>query len=268
MIVSASRRTDIPSLYAEWFLEKIKVGYVDVKNPFNANQIKRISLLPKDVDCFVFWTKYVSPFIPYLNSIKKYSYYFSFTITPYSNDLEINLPKKDLIIDGFKKLSETIGSEKVIWRYDPIIFTDKYDLNFHRKTFTEFCKKLTGYTNKCIVSFVTMYQKTKRNMAGINYQLLSGEDNLNFLNELAQISKTFSIGLETCAMDVGNGKFDFNPGACVDGNLINKIIETPQNFKKDKGQRNACWCVKSVDIGSYNTCKHGCIYCYANRNPY
>ena len=161
MIISASRRTDIPNYYSEWFFNRIKEGYVLVRNPMNISQVSKISLSPDVVDGIVFWTKNPLPILDRLEELREYTYYFQFTLTPYGKDVEPNVPSKnDLIIPSFRKLSERIGKERVVWRYDPILFNDKYTMDYHVKYFKTLAAKLHAYTEKCIVSILDFYQKT------------------------------------------------------------------------------------------------------------
>ena len=144
MIISASRRTDIPNYYSEWFFNRIKEGYVLVRNPMNISQVSKISLSPDVVDGIVFWTKNPLPILDRLEELREYTYYFQFTLTPYGKDVEPNVPSKnDLIIPSFRKLSERIGKERVVWRYDPILFNDKYTMDYHIKYFKALAAKLT-----------------------------------------------------------------------------------------------------------------------------
>ena len=170
MIISASRRTDIPSYYSEWFFNRIKEKYVYVRNPINIRQVSKINLSAEFVDCIVFWSKNPEPMIDKLGLLKNYKYYFQFTLTSYGHDIEKNIPsKREKIFNAFKKLSDEIGSKKVIWRYDPIIITDKYTLDYHKKYFEKIAKTLNGYTERCIISFMYIYSKVKRNMKEIKF---------------------------------------------------------------------------------------------------
>ena len=157
MIISASRRTDIPSHYADWFYNRIKEGYVCVRNPMNVHQISRIPLSPDVIDGIVFWTKNPRPMMDRLDLLRDYMYYFQFTINSYGQDIEANIPSKnDIIIPTFRELSDMIGCERVIWRYDPILLTKKYSIDYHIRYFEEIAKRLSGYTEKCIISLVDL----------------------------------------------------------------------------------------------------------------
>ena len=168
MIISASRRTDIPSYYSEWLINRLNEKYVLVRNPMNIHQVSKIDLSPDVVDAIVFWTKNPTPMLPYLDQIKDYTYYFQFTLSAYGPDAERNLPSKNkVIIPTFQQLSREIGKEKVIWRYDPIFFNEQYSMEYHCKYFAVLASKLGDYTEKCTVSFMDMYRNTERNVKQI-----------------------------------------------------------------------------------------------------
>lgn len=159
MILSVSRRTDIPAFYSSWFFNRIKEGFVYVRNPMNMHRVSKIMLTPQQIDCIVFWSKNPKPMIGRLHELEAYDYYFQFTINPYDTLLEKYVPKKRKVIDTFRALSDIIGPHRVIWRYDPILFTDSIGLNYHREYFAKLAKLLAGYTNRCAISFIDNYKK-------------------------------------------------------------------------------------------------------------
>jgi hypothetical protein len=262
MIISASRRTDIPSFYGNWLMERMKEGNVLVKNPYNPNQQKKISLQKQDVDCFVFWTKNALPFMDPLQRIHKkgYPFYVLYTITPYGLDLEENLPQKRLLIENFKQIIELYGRGSAIWRYDPIILTKKYNISYHLKAFSKLADLLEGYTHVCLISFLEYYRKLrKRNWPeGFNP---SPNDSLKMplVGEMNKIAGSHNIQLAACCNSLDGIP---QPG-CINHEFVQQISPGQQSFQQDKHQRKNCRCIKSVDIGSYGTCKHGCLYCYA-----
>lgn len=265
MILSASRRTDIPAFYADWFINRIKEGFLYVRNPMNIHQISKIPLTPDLVDIIVFWTKNPIPLMEKLDVLKNYMYYFQFTITGYDKDMEPGLPDKDtVLIPAFKKLSDEIGKERVIWRYDPIIFSDKYPPEFHLKRFEEMSKALKGYTDKCVISFVDIYVKNKANMAKSNSYEIAKDQLEEFAKKLADMAHACDMDMATCAEIVDLEKCGISHNHCIDKDLIEKLIGYEIKVGKDKVQREECGCMESVEIGTYNTCKHGCTYCYAN----
>lgn len=267
MIISASRRTDIPSHYSDWFFNRIKEKYVCVRNPINIRQVSKINLSAEFVDCIVFWSKNPEPMIDKLHLIKNYKYYFQFTLTSYGTDIEKNIPsKRKKIFDTFKKLSDKIGSKKVIWRYDPIMITDKYTLDYHKKYFEKIAKTLSGYTEKCIISFMDIYSKVKRNMKEIKFYDINKDANsiIELSKHISEVGKASDIKIETCAEKIELKDFGIGHAKCIDDKLISEIIGYDINAKKDKNQRLPCGCVESFDIGAYNTCLSKCVYCYAN----
>lgn len=267
MIISASRRTDIPTYYSEWFMNRIREGYALARNPMNAHQVSRISLSPEVVDGIVFWTKNPAPMLDKLPQLKDYMYYFQFTLNAYEQDVEADVPlKHKYIVPTFQRLSEMIGPERVVWRYDPILVSDKYTFDYHVKYFELLAKKLASYTQKCTISFLDMYVKTERNVAGLNIQPWTLELQDAMAKSLAEIAHSYGLELETCAEGLELEKYGIKHAHCIDGELFAKLLGCPLKVGKDKNQRKECGCVDSVDIGAYNTCRNGCRYCYANFN--
>lgn len=267
MIISASRRTDIPSYYSDWFINRIKDGYVYIRNPFNKKQISKVSLSKDAVDCIVFWTKNPKNIIDKLDELNGYDYYFQFTLTSYGKDIEPNLPNKsEELISVFKRLSYKIGKDKVIWRYDPILLSDKYDKEYHLRAFEKISNNLKGYTNKVIISFIDLYDKTIRNTKDLNLKELNKEDMMFFAKNLSITAKKNNMMIETCAEEIDLSEFGVGHGHCIDKDLIENIIGCKIKANKNKNQRPICGCMESIDIGSYNTCLTGCRYCYANFN--
>ncbi|MCI8282641.1 MAG: DUF1848 domain-containing protein [Lachnospiraceae bacterium] len=268
MIISASRRTDIPNYYSQWFLNRIKEGFAYVRNPMNARQVSKIILTPEVVDCIVFWTKNPKPMISGLDRLKDFPYYFQFTLTGYGSDIEPHIPhKKNHMIPVFQTLSEKIGGEKVIWRYDPILFTNRYSPDYHRKAFSEIAGHLRGYTKKCVVSFVDLYRKNQKNLNALQLLSLSQKELMEFVSEIASIAAANNMDIASCAETMDLSPLGIRPNHCIDPDLIEQIIGCGIRRKKDTNQRSACGCLESIDIGTYHTCQNGCLYCYANDNP-
>lgn len=267
MILSVSRRTDIPNYYSEWFLNRIREGYLYVRNPINTHQISKIILSPEVVDCIVFWTKNPEPLFSRLDELDEYKYYFQFTLTGFGNDIECNVPhKKKYMIPTFQKLSQKIGKERVIWRYDPIIFTDKYTPQYHLKAFGQMAKELHGYTSKCVISFVDLYAKNQKRMKALNSHFLTENELSAFAKEIARIAGDNDIKVATCAETVDLSSCGIEHNCCIDKELIEQIIGCKIQADKDKNQRKECGCIESIEIGTYNTCKNACLYCYANHS--
>lgn len=265
MIISASRRTDIPSYYSEWMINRLKEKYVLVRNPMNIHQVSKIDLSPSVVDAIVFWTKNPTLMLPYLDQIKDYTYYFQFTLTAYGPDVEKNLPSKNkIIIPTFQRLSREIGKERIIWRYDPIFFNEQYSMEYHCKYFEVLASKLSDYTEKCTVSFMDMYRNTERNVRGLSIVKDTYEMQVELLQRFVEIAKKYGLYIDTCA-EIGNfHNIGVEHAHCIDRERIERIGGFKLNVDKDRNQRAECGCVASIDIGTYNTCKNGCLYCYAN----
>lgn len=267
MILSASRRTDIPAFFTFWFYRRIEEGFVYVRNPVNKNQVSHIEISPLTVESIVFWTK--NPHKDFIDNLrildeKGYKYYFQFTVTPYGDDIERNLPAKEKIIDTFKSLSEKIGREKIIWRYDPVLITGRYSVDSHKKYFDYYAEKIGAYANKCIISFIDNYKKIDKRLLENNIKLLTDKQILEIAADIKKTACKHSLKIETCCEEIDLSAFNIEHGHCIDGNLINSITGKQYSFKKDKSQRLHCGCISSIDIGAYNTCRHGCLYCYAN----
>lgn len=267
VILSVSRRTDIPAFYSDWFFRRLREGFVLVGNPMNAHQVSRVSLDPSVIDCIVFWTKDPSKMLDKLHLLEDYQYYFQITITPYGKQLEPGLPPKDDLVVAFRELAERIGKERVIWRYDPIIFTTELDVDFHTRAFAQLASSLAGYTERCVISFLDLYQKTARNIRPLGQTYMTEANMRRLAANIAPIARDRGLVLETCSekTDLATD-FGIRHGKCIDPELISRIVGQELSLEKDPYQRAECGCVSSIDIGAYNTCPHGCLYCYANFN--
>ncbi len=266
MILSVSRRTDIPAFYWEWFINRINAGFVDVRNPMNIHHISRINICPEVVDCIVFWTKNAGNIISHLDCLEEYNYYFQYSINPYDMLIEKNVPHKKDIINNFKLLSDIIGPHRVIWRYDPILLTNIIDVKYHLLYFEELAKRLSGYTNRCMISFVDLYKKTISNTRGLMMREPTDVEMHLLAQNFSLIAQKYKIELLSCSESIDLDFDGVKHGCCIDRNLIEEIAGYRIDVKKDKNQRKECGCVESVDIGAYNTCLHACKYCYATYN--
>lgn len=265
MILSVSRRTDIPAFYAEWFFQRIREGFLYVRNPMNPRQVSRVGLSPEVVDCIIFWSKNPAPMLERLDELREYPFYFQFTLTGYGRDIEPGLPdKRKEVIGTFQKLSEKVGKERVVWRYDPILVNDRYTMEYHWKAFEEIAGCLKGYTEKVVISFVDFYAKTLRNTKDLYIKSLSREEMREIAEGMAQIAKSCGLVIETCAEQINLQDVGIRHGSCIDKKRIEKIAGCSLSVEKDKNQREACGCCESIDVGAYNTCRNGCRYCYAN----
>jgi DNA repair photolyase len=276
MIISASRRTDIPAFYSEWFINRIREGFLLVRNPFNAHQVKRVDLSPANVDTIVFWTRNPRPLLKHLGELdaRGYRYYFQFTITGYPKVLEPFVPPTAEQVSTFKELSRRIGPNRVVWRFDPIILSDITPEGIVVETFSHLARELSGSTSRVVISFVHLYRSVRRNLAA-----LGRTQNVAFHDEsrtddqarriakaLAEIAGTHSMEIVSCAEKMDLSSVGITHGACIDAILIGEILGQAVTHRKDRYQRENCRCAESQDIGQYGTCTHGCIYCYASSN--
>lgn len=273
MIISASRRTDIPAFYAKWFLNRVREGDCTVPNPFNRNQVSRISLKPEDVDVIVFWTRNPAPLIPYLDELDALGlrYYFQYTILKNPKELDQNGPGYEQALNTFQRLSQKIGSDRVIWRYDPIVFTEKTGMSFHIETYQEIAQKLKGFTGRSVISIMDSYRKTKKRINelkkdGLTVVEVQGSAGSRFetlMFSLAKSAKENGMEIFSCAEEIDLSPYEIKAGKCIDDEFIQRTFNIEVGHKKDSSQRKACGCVTSQDIGMYDSCLFGCQYCYA-----
>ena len=269
MIISASRRTDIPAYYTEWFMNRIKEGFCTVPNPFNSDQVSFIDLTPENVDLIVFWTRNPATLLKCLDTLdeKGYKYYFQYTINNYPRIYEKYNPSLELSTNTFIEISKRLGTGKVIWRYDPILFTDDLDKDFHIKNFTHIFSLIGKYTKRIVVSIVDDYNKTDRRLIGLNKNYTNDQLLKPYLNDVlfsfVELTKKYGIEIQSCAEEKDFELLGIKHGKCIDDQLILNEFGIDLTYKKDKGQRLACGCTQSKDIGMNNTCVMGCEYCYA-----
>lgn len=267
MIVSASRRTDIPAFYSDWLFNRLKEGFAYVRNPMSIHQVSEINLSPDVVDYIVFWTKNPKPMFDRLDEISDYHYYFQFTLNPYAADVEPDVPNKGMeVIRTFIELSEKIGADKIVWRYDPILLSDKYSIEYHAKYFEKLAKDLNGSFSKCVVSFIDIYKKNAKRCAASGLNELDNTQCFVIAEKIANIAAKYNFSVVSCAENINLDGLGIEHNSCIDKELIEHLIGSKIIVQKDKKQREECGCVESIDIGSYNTCIHGCSYCYANYN--
>lgn len=267
MIISASRRTDIPSYYSDWFYNRIREEYVLVRNPMNPHQISRVTLSPDKVDGIVFWTKNPRPMIKRLDELEHYTYYFQFTLTPYGEEVEPCLPsKRGVILPALLELSDQIGADRVIWRYDPILLNSRYTVQGHIRYFEALAKILNGYTKKCIISFIDMYRNTTINAKSLGLEIMKAEDMIRIAEVFSEIAETYDMELCTCSEQVDLSQYGISHAHCIDKDLFERLLACKLKLDKAPNQRKECGCAASIDIGAYNSCKNMCRYCYANYN--
>ena len=265
MIINTGQRTDIPAFYAPWFANRLREGFVCVRNPYYPEQVSRYRLDPSVVDCIGFCTKNPTPMFPYMDLLKGYGQYWFVTITPYGRDVEPNVKDKHELLEDFKKLSETVGVNSIGWRYDPIFITDKYSMEYHLRAFEKIAAALDGYTKTAVISFIDLYAKVKRNFP--EAREVTKEQQLFLGKEMVKIAAAHGMTLKPCAEGDELASFGADCGGCMRIGDYEKAIGKKLNAPKKKGARAECACYLSCDIGAYNTCKHLCKYCYANAEP-
>lgn len=266
MIVSASRRTDIPAFYCEWFFNRIRERFVLVRNPMSPRMVSRVRLDPAVVDCIVFWTKNPAPMLPRLGELKDYHYYFTFTVNPYGRALEAVVPRKAKVIDTFRRLADMIGPHRVVWRYDPILLAEAIDIDYHIRSFEAIAQRLEGYTERCMIGFIDMYRKTRRNMAQSTARGLTPGEMMGVASGIAPVARQYGIELQACSEEGDYSSLGIVRGSCIDPALVERVAGYPIAAAKDRNQRPVCRCAESIDIGAYDSCPHDCIYCYANND--
>ena len=273
MIISASRRTDIPAFYAEWMVRRLREGYCTVANPFDRNQVTVVSLRPEDVATIVFWTRNPRPLMPYLGEMDSLGYrcYFQFTILGYPRELEPRSPAAATAVETFRELAERLGPRRVIWRYDPIVFTGITSPAFHQENFQRLAEGLRGHTGRVVVSIVDIYRKIEARLKKLEGTPAAvcpcdAEEFASLMRRLAQLAGENGLEIVSCAEEIDLQPFGIAPGKCVDDRVIAEALGVALPNTKDPTQRKACGCVASRDIGMYESCLFGCQYCYATKS--
>ena len=263
MIINTGSRTDIPAYYSEWFYNRIREGFVCVRNPYYPSQVQRFVLSPEVVDCLIFCTKNPAPMLPRLSEIAQFHQFWGVTITPYGKEIEPNVPDKENVMDSLIQLSKNVGTAAVSWRYDPIFISDNYSVEFHIEAFEKMAQKLQGYVDNCVISFIDLYEKTKRNFPEV--QAVRRPDRERLAREFVQIGKSCGIASRSCCEGDTLAKFGVDVSGCMTQSVIERVIGgSLQIPKSKKSVREGCDCLLGNDIGMYNTCGHACVYCYAN----
>jgi len=276
LVISASRRTDIPAFYADWFIRRIEAGYCTVPNPYNRSQVNRISLEPNDVDAIVFWTRHPRPMFPSLLKLEEsgYRFYFMISILGYPRQFEPHGPDLNQSILDFQELSGRIGPDRVIWRYDPVILSPATDGQYHLEHFHEIAESLQGATKRVVISIVDIYRKNNKRMALLEdeFRPVQSETEVKaqicrLMPQLVSVASSVGMEIQSCAEEIDLDTFGIKTGKCIDDRLLNEIFASDVPVHKDPGQRPLCGCIPSKDIGMYNSCPFGCRYCYATGLP-
>ena len=264
MIINTGCRTDIPAFYSKWLINRIREGYVLVRNPYYPNQVTKYNLSPEVVDCLAFCTKNPEPMLKYLDELDKYRQYWFVTITPYGKDIEPNVPNKQVVIENFKKLSKHIGANSIGWRYDPIFIGNGFDVKKHIDCFETMAKELKNYTHNCTISFLDLYEKVKHNAPDIKPP--TKEEQIEIAKSFYKIGKENNMTINACCEKDFLSEYGLKCNGCMSQEIIEEAIKEILNPPKRKNIRQDCNCLMGNDIGAYNTCGHLCKYCYANVN--
>ncbi|ACF46887.1 MAG: DUF1848 domain-containing protein [Prosthecochloris sp.] len=265
-IISASRRTDIPAFYSQWFFNRLRDGYCRVQNPYRPELFKTVSLEAEDVAAIVFWTRYTASFREHIAELDQrgLNYFFHYTITGYPAHYEPGLPELQRTIEDFLRLSDHVGPDRVIWRYDPVMVTDATGLQWHSEHFARLAGALQQGTKSVIISFLQMYPHLSSRLSNSGCRAPSEDEKVWLAGEFSRIAEMFGLELKSCGRR--DGVQFFEPGKCIDERYLRSVFSLELSGRKDRGQPEECRCIKSVDIGAYNSCLHGCRYCYAVRS--
>ena len=278
MIISASRRTDIPAFYADWFMQRVRAGFFYRVNPFNSRQVSGFSLKAEDVDVICFWSKNPRPLMKHLDELdgRGLNYYFQFTLNPYDANFEPNVPPLPERIETMIELAGRIGAERVVWRYDPVILSSVTPVSWHLEQAEQLAAAVKGATRRLMFSFHDFYGKGRGRLhsslgrSGITLEDITAPEQAEALNQVTlgfkAIADRHALQIFTCSETVELAQIGIGHGACIDATLIGELSGVDAPAKKDRNQRDACRCAQSVDMGMYNSCPFRCRYCYANYN--
>lgn len=262
MIINTGSRTDIPAYYSEWFCNRIKEGYVLTRNPYRKEQVLKYLLEPSVVDCINFCTKNPGPMLNRLKELEQFKQLWYVTITPYEEEIEPHVPPAEEVIESLQRLSEELGAKAVVWRYDPVFITEKYSLAFHIKSFEKMAAALTGYTHRSVISFIDLYEKTRRNFPEVREVTMGERRTIG--KEFAAIGKKYDIIINSCCEGTYLKEYGIDILGCMTQKIVEQAIGSTLDVPKRKPARPDCDCLLGNDIGMYNTCGHACRYCYAN----
>ena len=261
MILNTGTRTDIPAFFHKWFLNRFDEGFVCSRNPYN-NEVYKYNIHPEVVDCICFCSKNPRPLVRHLDKFEDYNQFWFITLNPYENDIEVNVPDYKKVIKTFADVSSTLNRDAIAWRYDPIFITEKYDLEFHIDKFEEIASQLCEFTSDCTISFIDLYKKVLRNFP--EAREVTTEEQLIIGKNFARIADEYTIKMKTCVEGTLLDRFGFDSSGCMTKQVLEKAIGNNLKVPRGKYQNRQCNCLMGRDIGAYNTCLHGCKYCYAN----
>ena len=262
MIINTGQRTDIPAFYADWFVNRLKAGFVLVRNPYNLRSVTRYRLSPEVVDLIGFCTKNPAPMLPHMDLLRPYGQYWYVTITPYGKEIEPGVPDKREVLDSFRRLSDTVGQDRMGWRYDPVFISGEYPAERHIRAFEYMAQTLSGYTRTAVISFVDLYEKTKRNFPEV--RPVTAEQRLLLGKAFVEIAGQYGMTLRPCGEGDELAPFGADCSGCMTVAVYEQALGRRLKVPKTAPARKECACYLGGDIGAYNTCGHLCRYCYAN----
>ena len=270
MILSISRRTDIPAFYTPWLLERLRAGEVVVGDPYAPGRFRRILFSPDTIDALVMWSKAPAPLLQHLDELQALGYgrlYVQYTLNAYGAALEPGVPPLEARIETFLQLSRRLGPQRVVWRYDPIVLSPVYTPEWHLQAFAALARRLGGHTARCTISFLDPYPAMRARCAGLGLTEPTGHQMRQLAGRLVQVAAPYGLKLYACCEHIDLREQGVEPAACIDRALIEGMCGSTLRARPDPGQRPGCGCCESMDIGAYDTCLHGCLYCYATRQP-
>ena len=263
MILNTGCRTDIPAYYSKWFYNRIREGFVLTRNPYRPEQVLKYRLDPAVVDALCFCTKNPQPMLARLDELHAFRQFWFVTVTPYDKEIEPFVPDKAHVLESVRQLSTLVGARAVGWRYDPVFITEKYSLEYHLHSFETMAAVLSGYVNSCVVSFIDLYEKTRRNFP--QAQAVSADEQKQLIQAFVAIGQKYRIPIRTCCENPSLAQYGADVSGCMTREVLEAALDCRLTVPKSrKSPRAQCNCLLGADIGMYNTCPHGCVYCYAN----
>lgn len=267
MILNTGQRTDIPAFYSAWFMNRVREGFVLVRNPFHPQAVTRYEIRPDLVDLIGFCSKNPEPMLPHVPVLDSMGFgqFWYVTITPYGRDIEPGVPDKHRMLDVFRQLSALVGKDRIGWRYDPILLNETYTADYHRRAFAAMADALEGAAETCVISFIQLYPKLSRTFP--EARPLTQEEKICLGKDLIHIAADHGMSIRTCGMGGLLVPYGASSSACMTADLYQTAAGTPLRFPHYKPSRSECSCYLSCDIGAYASCAHFCRYCYANGDP-
>ena len=262
MILNTGNRTDIPAYYSKWFMNRIHEGFVMVRNPYVYNQITRYELDPENIEVIIFCSKNPEPLLRYIDELKQYRMFWFVTITPYDKDIEPNVPDKNRVIDSFRKLSEKVGHRCMSWRYDPVFISDKYSMEYHFKAFEKMAKELDGYTDQVVISYIDLYEKTKKNFP--EAREVGAIEQIKMTKHFVKVAGEHHMKVRLCHESEELSAYGADASGCLSKQVLEEALGEKLITRRRPEARQGCACLLNNDIGAYNSCGHLCRYCYAN----